>query len=75
MMDMASKIQKKEFQEDDIDGGVEIVPVDKEEDMLVAMCYIAECVTFNRPIDLDSLDVELQRQKIIDVFLSLLSFT
>jgi len=37
------------------------VPVDKEEDMLVAMCYIAECVTFNRPIDLDSLDVELQR--------------
>jgi hypothetical protein len=74
MMDLASKIQKMDFSEDQIDGGVEGVCVDKEEDMLVAMCHIAECMTFNRPIDFEMFNVELQRQKIIDVFLTLLNY-
>lgn len=53
MMDLASKIQELEFKEDQIDGGVEGVCLSRDEDMLVAMCHIAECHTFNKPIDLD----------------------
>ena len=48
MLDLASNIIELDFSEDQIDGGVEGICVGKEEDMLVAMCYIAECVTFNR---------------------------
>jgi hypothetical protein len=48
--------------------------VSKEEDMLVAICHIAECITFNRPVDLEIFNVELERQKILDTFLTLLNF-
>ena len=57
-----------------MDGGVEGVSAENEEDMLVTMCYIAECMTFNKPLDLEGLNVEYQRQKIISVFLALLNF-
>jgi hypothetical protein len=69
MMDMASKIQDLEFTEDQIDGGVSGVCVSREEDMLVAMCYIAECHTFNRPVDLEIFNVEEERLKIVDCLL------
>ena len=74
MLDLASKIQTIGFNEDQIDGGVEGVCVQNDEDMLVAMCHIAECVTFNKPIDLEIFNLELERQKIVDVFLALLAF-
>ena len=43
--------------------------------MVVTMCYIAECFTFGREPDLDNVDLEFQRKHIVDVFLSLLSFS
>jgi hypothetical protein len=52
---------------------VEGVCVEKEEDMMVAMCHIAECITFNKQVDFELFNVEVQRQKIIDVFLTLLN--
>lgn len=74
IMDLASKIKDKNFSDDQIDGGTEEVSVYNEEDMIVAVCYIAECITFNKPIKLDVLNIEEQRMKILDVFLSLLNF-
>ena len=61
MIDLASKISEVEFAEDQIDGGVEGICVSRDEDMLVAMCYIAECHTFNRPIDLEVFSVKQER--------------
>ncbi len=57
-----------------MDGGVEGVCVSKEEDMLVSMCYVGECLTFNKPIDMEIFNVETERMKILDTLLSLLSF-
>lgn len=74
MMDLASKIQDIEFSEDMVDGGVEGVCVENEEDMLVLVCHVAECVTFNRPIDLEIFNLDLEREKILDTFLTLLNF-
>jgi predicted ABC-type sugar transport system permease subunit len=63
-----------EFCEEQVDGAVEQVMVEREEDMIVAMCYVAEQLTFGRQIDLEGFNVELQRQKMIDIFLTLLTF-
>jgi hypothetical protein len=41
-----------------IDGGVEGVCVMKEEDMVVVVCYLAECITFGRVIDLETFNAE-----------------
>ncbi len=48
MMDIASKMQRFEFNEDQIDGGVEGICASNEEDMTVAICHIAECITFGK---------------------------
>lgn len=61
LMDLSSRLQEVEFQEDCIDGGVEGVCVERDEDMIVAMCYIAECVTFNKSVDLETFNVNIER--------------
>jgi hypothetical protein len=48
MMDLASQMSNVYFNEEQVDGGVETIPVAREEDMLVSMCYIAECLAFNK---------------------------
>ena len=72
MMELASDMQQIEFNEDQIDGGFESICVEEEEDMIVTVCYIAECITFGRPVQLDTVNIELERQKIIDTFVTLL---
>jgi hypothetical protein len=57
MMDLASRMIDLEFNEDQIDGGVQGVCVKNDEDMLVTICHIAECLTLNRPVELDLLNV------------------
>lgn len=54
---------------------MESVPgIEEEEDMMITVCYIAECFTFGREPDLDNLDIAYQRKHIADVFLSLMNF-
>ena len=72
MMELASQIIDIQFSEDQIDGGVEGVCVGEDEDMLVAMCHIAECLTFNKQIDVETFNVKLERQRIVDAILGLL---
>lgn len=68
----SSSKRAKHFDTENIDGGVESVCVSCEEDYLIAMTYIGECYTFNRAIDLSLLSVERQREKILDLLLTLL---
>lgn len=58
-----------------IDGAIESVCVQHEEDYLIAMAYIAECLTFKRGIDLECFNVERERDKIVDLLLSLLNIS
>ena len=72
-MDVASKLQNIELNEELIDADIENVQgVETDEDMLVTMCHIAECFTFGREPDLDNINIDYQRKHIVDVFLSLL---
>lgn len=41
--------------------------------MVVAMCYIAECLTFGREPDLHSFDIEIYRKHIVHVILNLVN--
>ena len=77
LLDNAARITTKKdvvFNEDDVDGGVESVCVECEEDYLISMIYIAECFTFNRAIDLETFNIERERNKVVDVLLALLNF-
>ena len=70
----AAKFNNNEFQEDDVDGGIQSVCVSCEEDYMIAMAYIADCFTFNRNIDLETFNVNRERNKMIDLLLALLKF-
>lgn len=74
MLDLAAKMTNKDFDEEDIDGGVEGICVSNDEDMIVAICYVAECITFNRQPEMDQFNVNEQRQRILDAFIQLLKF-
>jgi hypothetical protein len=75
-MDVASRLQNIELNEELIDADIEnIQGVTDDEDMVVTICYIAECFTFGREPNLENIDLEFQRKHIVDVFLSLLSFS
>ena len=57
-MDKASTLQNIELNEELIDADMEnIQGIDKDEDMVVAMCYVAECFTFGLEPNLDNIDV------------------
>ena len=74
VMDVASKLQEIELNEELIDADIENVQgVIEDEEMIVTMCYIAECFTFGREPDLENLNLDFQRKHIVDVFLTLIS--
>lgn len=61
-----------EMHEDNIDGGWESVFVTCEEDYLIAMSYIATCHTFKRQYDFQLFNLERERNKAVDLLLSIL---
>jgi hypothetical protein len=40
------------FDDEEVEGKINEVDADSEEDMLVFSCYIAECLTFKKAIDI-----------------------
>jgi len=42
--------------------------------MVTAVCYLAECFTFGKEPNIENMEIEWQRQHIVDVFLSILNF-
>jgi hypothetical protein len=49
----------RELDEEDIDGGVEEIQCEKEEDMLVSLCYVAERTTYGFKAEVENVDIEL----------------
>jgi len=41
--------------------------------MIVTICYIAECFTFGKEPELENIDINYQKKRIIDLFLGLIS--
>ena len=74
ILESAAKHTGDDFEENDVDGGIQSVCVACEEDYLIAMAYIADCYTFNRNIDLETFNVSRERNKMVDLLLSLLKF-
>lgn len=70
----AAVFKDEEFNDEEVDGGIQEVCVDCEEDYLVSMAYIADCYTYNRVIDLETFNVGRERNKMVDLLLALLKF-
>ena len=64
----------QEFDIEMVDGGTCEVCVACEEDYMVAMAYIADCHTFRREVCLEKFNVDLERNRMIDMYLNLLNF-
>ena len=64
----------EEFDEDMVDGGMCEICVDCEEDYMVGMAYVADCHTYKRDVNLEKFNLERERSKMIDLYLSLLKF-
>ena len=57
-MDVASRLQNIELNEELIDADIEnIQGVTEDEDMVVTICYIAECFTFGKEPNLENINI------------------
>ena len=89
MMDISSQLNGLEFSEDNIDGSVdEFANVDSDEEMLVALCHLAENITFGRNIksmirmtneslresDNATMDAGFERMRILESLMSVMDF-
>jgi hypothetical protein len=71
LLDHASSATEVHFEDDDVQGKVHEVDADTEEDMLVYLCYISECLTFKKPIDIESKGIKHLRHRILDAIINL----
>jgi hypothetical protein len=71
LLDQAGVLNETRFDDEEVEGKINEVDADTEEDMLVFSCYIAECLTFKRPIDIQSKGVKYLRNRIVDAILNL----
>lgn len=67
-------LTNRKFNETMIDGGLNSVCVSSDEDYMIAMVYIADCLTFKRNVDLELFNVERERKKMCDTLLCILDF-
>lgn len=71
LLDMAASMNEFQFEEEDVEGKVHEVESESEEDMIVYACYIAECLTFKKEIDISKKGIQLLRCKIVDTIVRL----
>lgn len=69
-----AKFFGEEFDPELIDGGTSEIAVDCDEDYMVGMAYVADCHTYKREVNLEKFDLERERNKMVDLYLSLLRF-
>ena len=59
VMDVASRLHNIDLNEDLIDADMLNIPgVETDEEMVVVMCYIAECFTFGKEPDFENIDID-----------------
>jgi len=61
IMSIAFSMQRKKFDESEVDGNAEILEAKTDEDMVVGVCFVAECLTFERKIDYQDIDYDKER--------------
>jgi len=71
LFDLASAISEVHFDDEEVEGKVREIEAATEEDMIVYGCYIAECLTFKRKVDLQSKSMEFLRSRIVDAIINL----
>ena len=59
----------------DIDAEMEEIDAVNWEEFVIMTAYIAECHAFNRPFKQDDYSSERTRNKMVDLFVSMLQFT
>ncbi|CDW80833.1 UNKNOWN [Stylonychia lemnae] len=71
MLDQVGNVNGIRFDDDEVEGKIHEVEADTEEDMLVFACYIAECLTLRKEIDIQSKGVTYLRNRIVDSIINL----
>ena len=75
-MQIASDLQAIDLNEELIDARTENCSnIETDEDMIVCICYIAECFTFGREPDFKNLDLETFRKHIVELFIRFISLS
>ena len=69
-----AKYNGEEFDMENVDGGTSEIFVTCEEDYMVGMAYVADCMTYKRLVDLEKFDCDRERKKMVDLYLQLLKF-
>ena len=59
----------------EIDAEMEEIDAVNWEEFVIVAAYIAECHSFNRPFKFDDYSSERTRNKMVDLFVSMLQFT
>ena len=54
------------FDEEEVEGKVHELEADTEADMLICACFIAECLTFRRQIEIKNQGVEKLRRRVVE---------
>ncbi len=62
---MAAEVSKQTLSEEDISGSVHELQVETEEDMLLFVCHMAECIALQRDIELTTVSIEYLRERVI----------
>jgi hypothetical protein len=71
LLDLAGVQNDFHYEDEEVEGKVHEIDAETEEDMVIYSCYIAECLTFKRAVDISSKDIIILRNKILDAFLGL----
>ena len=71
LLDQVGSLSKVNFDDDEVEGKIHEVDADTEEDMLIFACYIAECLTFKKDIDIQNKGISYLRNRVVDAVLSL----
>jgi hypothetical protein len=63
---MSASLNDFHYDDENVEGNVNEIDADNIEDMLIYICYIAECIVLNKQIDISSKGIKFIRSKILD---------
>ena len=74
MFSTVAEHSNRSFERDMVDGGLNSACVQTDDEFVIAMIYIADCYTYGRPVDLETLNLERERNRMLDVLITVLDF-
>jgi len=72
MLQLVEQLNGKQFNEEELEGGYETLATERDEDMIVGICHIAETLTFGKEVNIETLNFDIERQRILNILLKLL---